>query len=285
MSNVKLLINEVFKKGEYDSGKNKKYPLALYLKVHLETFKLFKDEKTFVRYYDAYVLEIKKEIDPDLDTLDKLSRYIGYENFTDFSNTFIKKDEESIFTEVKVSVDGNEFSKSKANTDVNISITNINKPSFPGKEFIVKNGLGILEMTFVLLLVTGGVVFSNGKKLDNTPSMKLGFFSNSNLDTENNYMYWDGEQFNPTDSSYIGPEFEVIAMDKRLLLHQRRITRKDTMTVENSLGRTWYSKYYGNVEFFTADGIDPDNKKELKKSTPFMIEKYAGKNADSIQSQ
>jgi hypothetical protein len=35
-------------------------------KVHLETFKIYLDEKTFVRYYEAYVLGKIKEIDIDL---------------------------------------------------------------------------------------------------------------------------------------------------------------------------------------------------------------------------
>ncbi|WP_449400150.1 hypothetical protein [Chryseobacterium wanjuense] len=135
-----------------------------------------------------------------------------------------------------------------------------------------KNGLGVLEFAFVALLVTGGVFFNNPMTKQKRNS--LGFMSQIS-ETDKSYMYWDGEQYNPTDSTYISPEFEVIAMDKRLLEHQRRITRKDTMTVENSLGRTWYSKYNGDVEFFTADGVDPENGKELKKSTELMIKKYA----------
>jgi hypothetical protein len=37
------------------------------------------------------------------------------------------------------------------------------------------------------------------------------------------------------------------------------------------------------VEFFTGDGTDPNNGRELRKSTPLIIYKYAGKPEDSIQ--
>jgi hypothetical protein len=61
--------------------------------------------------------------------------------------------------------------------------------------------------------------------------------------------------------------------------------RKDTLTNQNALGRTWYSKYYNEGEFFTDDGIDPDNGRELRKSTSLIIYKYAGKQKDSIEAE
>jgi hypothetical protein len=283
MSKRKLLINEVFEQAKKECGKTSKSGLALYLKVHLETFKIFFDEKTFSRYYDAFVLGIKNEINLDTDILNKLSEYVGYENFTEFSNTFVKKDEDANLTEVKISIDGNEHANSQKSPEVNINITNINKSGYPVKDFLTKNGIGILEMTFVLLLVTGGVVFSNKSVDKNRDENRLGIMSF--MSPSKNYMYWDGKEFIETDSNNIGPEFDVVARDEYNLKYFKRITRKDTMTIENSLGKTWYSKYNGNVEFFTADGIDPDNNRELRKSTPLMIEKYAGKGTDSIQAE
>ncbi|STD12995.1 hypothetical protein [Chryseobacterium carnipullorum] len=49
------------------------------------------------------------------------------------------------------------------------------------------------------------------------------------------------------------------------------------------LVETWYSKFYGNVEFFTDDGVDPENGRELRKSTSTIIYKYAGKPKDSVE--
>lgn len=58
--------------------------------------------------------------------------------------------------------------------------------------------------------------------------------------------------------------------------------RKDTLTDLNAAGKTWYSKYNNEVEFFTADGVDPDTGRELRRSTSWIIFKYAGKQKDTL---
>ncbi|KFF74067.1 hypothetical protein HX13_16450 [Chryseobacterium sp. P1-3] len=95
-------------------------------------------------------------------------------------------------------------------------------------------------------------------------------------------MYWNGERYIGTDSSYIRPGIDIVAMDAHKLLHFRKIMRKDTLTELNALGKTWYSKYNNEVEFFTDDGVDPDNGRELRKTSPVIIFKYAGKPYDSL---
>ncbi|MCS3530322.1 hypothetical protein [Chryseobacterium sp. JUb7] len=282
MSKRKLLIHEVFEQAKRESGRDTKSGIATYLWTYFEEhLNYIISDRTFIRYYETFI-ENNRETNISPDRLDKLSQYIGYENFSDFNPTFEKKieNEEESTTSVKFLLDGEEVSVPEKIFNIIIKITN--NPNFNVPDFMKKNGLGVLEFVFVALLVTGGVVFSN--PIDKNKS-NIFSFTSSIKQTNKNYMYWDGEQYNETDSSYIGPEYEVIAIDEKLVKHFKRITRKDTMTVDNSLGRTWYSKYYGNVEFFTSDGIDPDNKRELKKSTATMIEKYAGKNADSIQAQ
>ncbi|SDI47520.1 hypothetical protein SAMN05421846_10883 [Chryseobacterium taeanense] len=271
MSKKKLLIIEVFEQAKRESDKTSKNGLAMYLKVHLETFKLFLDEKTFSRYHDSFVTGIKKEVNPDKDTLDKLSQYVGYKNFTDFSNTFIKKDEEAHFTEIKVNVDGNELSSPKPGTDVYINITNTNKSTIsPVKDFMVKNKMGILEMTFVLLLATGGVVFSNPKTTN-----PLGITSVWNSPaTDKPFMYWDKDRYMATDSSYLGPQIEVVPMDKENFTYLKKITRPDTLTVDD---KVWYDKTNNQVEFFTSFGKHPENGKTLKEATEHIIETYAGR--------
>jgi hypothetical protein len=136
--------------------------------------------------------------------------------------------------------------------------------------------MGILGVLLVGGFLAGNRIFAEQKELDvsqekiNKQPIKL-------VGDHKKYMYWNGEKYIGTDSSYISPEFEVIAMNKQKLLNFRRITRKDTLTEENALGKTWYSKYNGNVEFFTMDGVDPDTGKELDKSTSHMILKYRKK--------
>lgn len=278
MSRRKLLIQEVFDKVKKNSEKGTKNGWASDLADYLDkNLKFTISEKTLTRYYDSFVGETKEETGIDNITLNKLSEYLGFNDFADFSRTFEKKDEEANKTTVKISVEEDEESLTEKLSKIIINITN--EQHFKIPDFIKKNGLGLLEMSFVILLVTGGVFFSNGEEKKD-PILPFGLAAK--YDTDKKYMYWNGEEYLATDSSYISPEFNVVAMDERKFLYFRRNTRKDTLTVDNAVGTTWYSKYYGEVEFFTDDGIDPDNGRELKKSTELIIEKYAGKNADSL---
>ncbi|KFF09353.1 hypothetical protein [Chryseobacterium luteum] len=275
MSKIKLLIHEVFKQGEIDTGKNKKNSIALFLSVHLkEALNLDIDERTLVRYYDAFIVETKKEISIEPYKLDIFSKYVGYENFTEFSRTFVKKDESANKTTVKISVDKDEETLTEKLSNIIINITN--EQHFKMPDFMKQNGLGIMEIALLLCLVTGNVVFSNNKKISSGTSFPLGFMSGLQPVTDKKYMYWDGERYIATDSSFIRPGLEVKAMNEYQFLHFKKITRKDTLTVSNALDVTWYSKFYGSVEFFTDDGVDPENGRELRSSTAHIIEKYAG---------
>lgn len=282
MSKKKLLIHEVFKKAKDVSGRDTKNGLASYLWLYFKEDLGFEiNDKTFSRYYDTYINNKGEEKDIHIDRLDKLSQYIGYKDFLDFSNTFVKKDEEANKTTVKITVDEDEQSISEKFSKLNINITN--EQHFKMPDFIKQNGLGILEITFILCLVTGNVLFSNSKKMNNTPAYSFGFMSGVSPMTEKKYMYWNGERYIGTDSSYINPGIEIVAMNAHKLLHFRKIMRKDTLTDINALGKTWYSKYNSEVEFFTDDGIDPDNGRELRKTSSLIIYKYAGKQKDSVE--
>lgn len=276
MSKRKLLINEVFRKAKEESQRDTKNGLASYLWLYFKEDIGFEiTDKSFSRYYDTYVIG-NGDINIQRDRLDKLSEYIGYTDFVEFSNTFVKTDEEANKTTVKISVDKDENSFKEIFSNLIINITNEQHSKIP--DFVRQNGMGFMEMVLLICLLTGNVVFSHHK---NIQEKTVSFMSGVDA-LHKNYMYWNGERYLATDSSYISPEYEVVAMNVRPFLYLKRITRKDTMTVENSLGKTWYSKYNGEVEFFTSDGIDPDNKKELKKSTALMIEKYAGAQQETL---
>ncbi|WP_294229219.1 hypothetical protein [uncultured Chryseobacterium sp.] len=272
MSKKKLLIHEVFEKAKRDSDRTSKNGLAMYLKVNLEPFKLFLDEKTFSRYYDSFILETKKEVSPDPDVLDKLSRYLDYEDFADFSRTFVKQNDEANKTTVKVSVDNDEESFAEKLSKIVINITN--EQYFKVPDFLKKNGPGIVEMAFVLLLVSGGVVFSSSKKAP------LGIASIWGTPaTEKPYMYWDKDRYIASDSGYINPQTKVVPMDPNRFVYQKKITRPDTLTIENGDHKVWYDKTNNHVEFFTNYGMHPENGKALKIATGHIIETYGGENA------
>lgn len=281
MSKIKLLIHEVFKQAREESDKDTKNGLASYLWLYFKEDLGFEiTDKSFARYYDAYILG-GKEIQIQSDRLDKMSEYVGFRNFSDFSRTFVKNDESSNKTIVKISVDKDEETLTEKLSNIIINITN--EQHFKMPEFMKQNGLGIMEMILLLCLVTGNVVFSNNKKISNGSSFPSSFMSGLQAGTDKKYMYWGGERYIATDSSFIRPGLEVKAMNEHVFLHFRKIKRKDTLTEANALGKTWYSKFYGNVEFFTDDGVDPENGRELRKSTSTIIYKYAGKPKDSVE--
>ncbi|WP_449388901.1 hypothetical protein [Chryseobacterium lineare] len=280
MSKKKLLINEVFRKAKEESQRDTKNGLALYLWLYFKDDIGFEiTDKSFSRYYDTYVMG-NGEIRIQPDRLDRLSEYLGYKDFTDFSRTFVKKDEDTNKTTVKISVDHDEESLTEKLSKIIINITN--EQHFKMPAFIKQNGLGILEMAFVILLATGGVVFPKAQKNSQDSNFSSGYLFFGKSDTDKKYMYWNGERYIATDSSYINPEFKVVAMNRNEFIHFRKIKRKDTMTIANSLGKVWCSKWNNEVDFFTMDGKNPDNGRELKMASDHMILKYAGRNTDSI---
>ncbi|MFZ4931590.1 hypothetical protein [Chryseobacterium sp. Mn2064] len=289
MSKKKLLISEVFRKAQEEfPNKNTKSGWSSELSDYFyKRWKFLINERTFVRYYNASIRDDREPDIVDKEILDKLSEYIGYENFAEFSRTSIKKDEEASTTTVKVDIDNEDVPLGASGPNVTVNITNTNSNEnnqhFKVPDFIKQNGMGIIEMALILCLVTGNVMFSNGKKEEsNGSSFHLGFMSGGKPAIEKKYMYWDGERYIATDSSYIRPGINIVAMNQHKYLYFQKIMKKDTLTEENALGRTWYSKYNSVVEFFTEDGVDPENGRELRKSTPFIIYKYAGQPKDSI---
>jgi len=273
MSKNKLLITEVFKKAEQESKRDTKNGLASYLWLYFkEDLKFEINDKSFSRYYDAYVIG-NKEIRIKPDRLDILSQYLGYKDFAEFSGTFIKNDNEENKTTVKISVDDDEESLTEKLSKIVINITN--EQYFKVPDFLKKNGLGILEMTFILLMVTGGVFFSNNKT-----SKSLGFMSGwGSPATDKPYMYWDKDRYMATDSSSLHSHAEVVPMHSYSFINMKKIMRPDTLTVNNAMGKVWYDKTNNHVEFFTSLGQHPENGKALKDVTEHILETYAGENA------
>jgi len=69
-------------------------------------------------------------------------------------------------------------------------------------------------------------------------------------------------------------------MNEYMFKYFKRITRPDTLTVNNSLGKVWYNKSKNHVEFFTSFGKHPENEKTLRDVSERILENYAGKNAE-----
>ncbi|SEM74106.1 hypothetical protein SAMN05421856_10672 [Chryseobacterium taichungense] len=248
------LLEEVFQKASNDTPEKSFNGIVNYLERTLkDDYQILLSYKSFETYYKTVV---ERDEDYNIKTviLDDLSRYLEYDNFRAYC-----LDWKTI-----------EYTISQTLSKIVINITN--KPIFTMPDFFKKNGLGIMEMVFVLLLVTGGVVFSNPKS-----STRLGFISGSNPPaTDKPFMYWNKDRYMATDSSYLGPQIKVEPMDEENFTYLKKITRPDTLTVDNALHKVWYDKSNNEVEFFTSFGKHPENGKTLKEVTPYIISTYAG---------
>ena len=282
MSKRKLLIHEVFNRIKKGSEKSTKGGLASDLANYLEEkLSFIISKRTLVRYYEAYI-EGDEEIDIELYILNRLSQYLGFNDYEHFSTTIEKKGEDASKTTVKIDVDNNEtFTEKLSNVIVNITNTNNNEQNFKMPEFIKQNGFGIMEMILLVCLVTGNVAFSNEKKIKSDLTIP---FTLSSMESaiDKDYMYWNGERFIATDSSDLGPQIDVVPMKEYDFKYLQRITRSDTLTVDNALGKVWYDKSDGYVDFFTSFGINPENGKTLKEATDHMIIQYGAQNEQPI---
>ncbi|MDQ0592132.1 hypothetical protein QFZ37_000501 [Chryseobacterium ginsenosidimutans] len=213
-----------------------------------------KDERTFVRYYKRLVKE-NQDYNIDDITLDQLSKYLGYKNFEDFSENY-KIEKEDGETKIEMKIGNDEDSLSEKLSKIIINITNT--PVFNVPQ-LAKNGIGIGAMVMILI---------------------MGFAYGGELSQKNECMYWDGDEYKKTSCNDKNPKHQLLPIDTVKLKYFKKITRPDTLTVENGFGNSWYTKYDNTVEFFTMDGINPDNGKSLTNASKHMITKYAGANAE-----
>lgn len=262
----KLLMKTVFETARNELPRGSKNSVSGYLSsLFEERYDFKRDERSYTRYYTSLVQE-NEDYNIDDIALDCLSKYIGYDDFNSFCEkiTIEGKDATNTF--------GLSFKDiSDKVQQIIITVT----PTVLLPDFMRKNGLGILEMTLVLFLVTGGVVFSNGKN-----SESFGFMSGWNSPVINKaYMYWDKDRYMATDSSSLGSQVEVVPMNEYMFKYFKKITRPDTLTATNSLGKVWYNKSKNHVEFFTSFGRHPENEKTLKEVSERILENYAGQNA------
>ncbi|WP_312078869.1 hypothetical protein [Chryseobacterium sp.] len=319
MSDKKKLINLVFEKAKKDLGRTKKNALANYLMYLLEEkYNCSITERTLIRYYDAYVDHQKSnsEIDIDIFKLNTFSQYLGYGNYESFANSIIG--DSNILNEEKLVHSFVDEKKNSENRENIIHITIQNFIKLP--EFITENkgmSMGILG---VILAGAGFAKYNYPTKADVPQTLfsqplepKQNLISENNnslnnlsthenvaeengekqsVNSENltkpqafsskakNHMYWNGNQYILTTIHDQDPSHDVIPAKSVLVNYFKKITRTDTLTIQNAVGKTWYSKHQNKVEFFTMDGVNPENGKELHPSTEHMIEKYAGENAE-----
>ncbi len=254
----KKLLQEVYLKAKDDSSETSISGVYKYLeRVFLDEFRFPLNYRTMLGYHEEIVDNDKyKKIKPPI--LNLYSNYLGFENFNDYKKQRqINYKEENEDTEVNVTVKkGNSLSETMSN----IMIVIKNQPIFNIPQ-LAKNGMGIGAL--VLTLVAG-----------------LAYGGHPEMFEKQRCMYWDGDEYKLTSCNDKNPKHQLLPLDTVKLKYFKKITRPDTLTVDNGVGNSWYTKYDNKVEFFKMDGINPDNGKSLKNATEHMIIKYAGFNAE-----
>ncbi len=301
----KILVKTVFEKAKGELSKNGKSPRAAYLNsLFEEKFGFTKNERTFVRYYTNLV---EKGRDQEIDgiTLNQLSQYIGYKNYDDFckNGDFTEVNQDSAFTTVNIRIDDQ---RSHDGDRSNLTINITTAPVFRLNEFLTKqNKLGIIGMlliaglflgkTFIkpdtttagpqhadtLVRVLNYPAFTNDtvpqpsnpdqKQKDARSSIAEQYVQNQ-PDLQEYYIHWNGERFIPSDAHLL-VQFKVIPIHNGQLKYFQKITRPDTIT-EASLHKVWYSKSNNQVEFFTADGENPEDNQLLRQLSIHMYNQY-----------
>ncbi len=122
----------------------------------------------------------------------------------------------------------------------------------------------------ILIFITAGIyiLYNSNKSTSDTPPIM-----GKTLNGPEACMYWTGDHYEQV-SCQDKKDGLVIALDSFKLQHFRKITRPDTIT-QNHVGRVWYIKNGGDIEFYTTDGMHPvEIKKRLKPATAYIIDKY-----------
>ncbi|MBS0027336.1 hypothetical protein ACTJJ0_12030 [Chitinophaga sp. 22321] len=87
-------------------------------------------------------------------------------------------------------------------------------------------------------------------------------------------MYWQEDHFEPVACNQKVSNARVIALDTMRLKNLRKITRPDTISYL-AVGKVWYLKIDGKLEFYTSGGEHPVIfGRELRPITFYIIDKY-----------
>lgn len=299
-SEKKLLIKLVFKKAGEESLKTAKSSKASYLSdeanVGIST-------RGLVRYYDEIIIKNNVTYEIDRVSLDKLSEYLGYKDFKDFyEKNKVGEGEphqEQIETEEPMESqkeannpqespsEEKERVKSTQNqpqTFISIHQENSNHNTAKNTaQFETALGMGNTKdaqkkngsNTLLYMLYFSGVL---GILLAGTAVYKWPTQEKENLIEEKAGIVnipcalWKNDHYESLPCSKLKPRDEVIYYDE-YIRNFKKITRPDTLTMENSRGKVWYDKSNNKFEFFTNYGIHPENGKTLKPVTDRILGK------------
>lgn len=246
----KKLLQEVYAKAEKDGSGTSISGILKYLQIILlQDFKINLNYRTMLGYYQS-IIDNNEDATIKPATLDVFSKYLGFNDFNHYREKRGVNYNDTADTEVNVTVTkGHSFSEAMSS----IMIVIKNQPIFNIPQ-MARNGMGIGAIVLILFTSLNG-----GLRIP---------------EKNDRCMYWDGDEYKLTSCDDKNPKHQLLPADTVKLKYFKKITRPDTLTVENGLGNSWYTKYDNVVEFFTMDGINPDNGKSLRDATRHMILTY-----------
>ncbi|HFK5526873.1 TPA: hypothetical protein ACGZ99_000909 [Elizabethkingia anophelis] len=269
----RILVQKVFEKVKNETQRNTKNSIAEYLSTHFEErFSLSRDTATYARYHRR-LIERNEDYNIDDLMLKHLSQYLGYQNFEDFCQN-ISIERERSDTTVRISINEDEESLSARLSNIFVTITNA--PVFNLSEFF-QNNKANMGITGIILAgsIIGGLIY--GGKFEDPKDTEV---RTSARILQKPCMYWNGDEYKITDCENKDPHITLEQIDSTQIKYFKRITKSDTLTPDNALGKIWYSKRWNKVEFFTATNVkgkNPKNGAILRPVTEMIIEKYAHK--------
>lgn len=243
---IKALITQAFDKAKSESRRNSKPGWYQYISDNLKNTS--PSEKTLERYYKKYIEGKSNEIgQPKEDIIDEISIWLGYKGFAEFCHTNFPGVKGNYSEEENV--DGKER-RNETNNKTSLALRN------------VSGGKNYLKMSFAGL----GIAAMAG----------LGTYWGMAPEKNTECMYWGENHYLKIDcSEEIHPETSVVPYDEQLFKYFFQIEPTDTTTFFKAGNPVvWYVKVDGKPEFFSADGRHPINGKELKKVTPYIVNKY-----------
>lgn len=263
----------------------------------LDDYKFHLSYKSFETYYKS-IVENNRDCTIKLETLNKLSEYIGYKSFKDFcdkefKDVIISEKDHPVLEEISSTL-----SQIKETISNGLSYLMTGKSSFGIFGIIIVAGVFLNKYVYKTETNnneissqkdTFKIVANSKQNEENVVYIPQTLIVNPSRESEKKQtpvitetkrkrecMYWNGECYIEVfcDERIEGREIIALNEERKLM---RKITEADTLTVENALGKVWYDKSNNKVEFFTHYGTHPENGKALKDVSETIIEKYAKK--------
>nr|WP_199162272.1 hypothetical protein [Elizabethkingia sp. ASV34] len=256
LAQKKKLLEDIYDKAYNETTEKSFSGITKYIeRTFLDKHHIQLSHRSFENYYKAIVKEENGDYNIKTQILDDLSKFLGYNTFNEYC---------SEWKTIEYSIN---------HTISKIVINIINKPLLILPDFFhKKSNMGIIGVILAGSII-GGMFYDGGNEDPKdteviTPTRIL----------QKSCMYWNGDEYKITDCGNKDPHITLEQIDSTQIKYFKRITKPDTLTPENALGKIWYSKRWNKVEFFSTTnrkGTNPKNGATLRPVTEMIIEKYA----------